>query len=148
MHSTPLSSCKNLPYFLGDRLSPYAIGPLTFCLSVTLVYCGQTDLRIKMKLGTQVGLGPGHIVLDGDPAPLPKRGRSPPISAHRPNGWMDQDATWYGVRPEPKRQCVRLRSMDDGSPPQKGAVPPPPIFGPCLLWPGLLDGSRCHLARR
>jgi len=22
-----------------------------------------------MKLGTQVGLGPGHIVLDGDPAP-------------------------------------------------------------------------------
>ena len=24
--------------------------------------------RIKMKLGVQVGLGPGHIVLDGDPA--------------------------------------------------------------------------------
>ena len=23
---------------------------------------------IKMKLGVQVGLGPGHIVLDGDPA--------------------------------------------------------------------------------
>ena len=23
-----------------------------------------------MKLGMQVGLGPGHIVLDGDPAPL------------------------------------------------------------------------------
>jgi len=23
-----------------------------------------------MKLGVQVGLGPGHIVLDGDPAPL------------------------------------------------------------------------------
>ena len=27
-----------------------------------------------MKPGTQVGLVPGHIVLDGDPAPLPKRG--------------------------------------------------------------------------
>ena len=25
-----------------------------------------------MPLGTEVGLGPGHIVLDGDPAPLPK----------------------------------------------------------------------------
>ena len=27
-----------------------------------------------MKLGMEVGLGPGHIVLDGDLAPLPKRG--------------------------------------------------------------------------
>jgi len=40
-------------------------------LSVTLVYCGQTVGRIKMKLGMQVSLGPGHIVLGGDPAPLP-----------------------------------------------------------------------------
>jgi len=31
---------------------------------------------IKMKLGMVVGLGPGHIVLDGDPA-LPKRGTAP-----------------------------------------------------------------------
>ena len=36
------------------------------CLSVTLVYCGQTVEWIKMKLGVQVGFGPGHIVLDGD----------------------------------------------------------------------------------
>jgi len=53
------------------------------CLSVTLVYCGQTVGRIKMKLGTQVGLGPGHIVLDSDPAPPPQRGIAPnfrPIS--------------------------------------------------------------------
>jgi len=41
------------------------------CLSVTLVYCGQTVGWIKMKLGMQIGLDPGHIVLDGDPAPLP-----------------------------------------------------------------------------
>jgi len=38
-------------------------------LSVTLVY-GQTVGWIKMKLGMQAGLGPGHIVLDGDPASL------------------------------------------------------------------------------
>jgi len=41
------------------------------CLSVTLVYCGQTVGRIEMKLSMQVGLGPGHIVLGGDPAPPP-----------------------------------------------------------------------------
>jgi len=31
-------------------------------LSVTLVYCDQTVAWIKMKLGVQVGLSPGHIV--------------------------------------------------------------------------------------
>ena len=34
-------------------------------LSVMSVYCGQTVGWIKMKLGVQVGLCPGHIVLDG-----------------------------------------------------------------------------------
>ena len=33
--------------------------------------------RIKMKLGTKVGLGPGHIVLDGDPALPPQKGAEP-----------------------------------------------------------------------
>ena len=32
-----------------------------------------------MALGMEVGLGPSQIVLDGDPAPLPKKGHSPPI---------------------------------------------------------------------
>jgi len=116
------------------------------CLSVTLVSCGQTVECIKMKLGVEVGLGPGHIVLDRDPASPPEKGNSPQFSAHVrcgqmagwikmplgievglgpgdivldgtqlpstkggggtaapqfpahvlwPNGWMDQDATWY-----------------------------------------------------
>jgi len=34
------------------------------------VYCGQTVGWIKTLLDTDVDLGPGHIVLDGDPAPL------------------------------------------------------------------------------
>ena len=46
---------------------------------------------IKMKLGMQVGLGPGHIVLDGDPAPLPPKGHSPQFSAHIYCGQM---AAW------------------------------------------------------
>jgi len=33
---------------------------------------------IKMPLGMEVGLGPGHTVLDGDPAPLPRQGAEPP----------------------------------------------------------------------
>jgi len=35
-----------------------------------------------MPLGTDVGLSPWDFVLDGDPLPSPKRGRSPPIFAH------------------------------------------------------------------
>ena len=90
-----------------------------------------------MPLGKDVGLGPGDIVLDGEPS-LPQKGaQQPPIfglcnvakrlplgtevdlgpgdnSAHKgalppilgpcllwdlwPNGWMDQDATWCGLR--------------------------------------------------
>ena len=41
------------------------------------VYCGQRVGWIKMALGTEVGLGLGHIVIDGDPAP-PKRGTAAP----------------------------------------------------------------------
>jgi len=59
--------CKTVRPMLSDRCS---VSPV---LSVTLVYCGQTAGWNKMKLGMEVGLGPGHIVLDGDTAP-PKGG--------------------------------------------------------------------------
>jgi len=74
-----------------------------------LLYCGQTVGWNKMKLGMQVGLGPGHIVLDGDRAP-PSKGAQPTIFGSYllcPNGWMDYDATWYGGRPQPRQLCVR-----------------------------------------
>ena len=35
-----------------------------------------------MALGIKVGLGQSHIVLDGNPAPLPRKGQSPQLSAH------------------------------------------------------------------
>jgi len=38
--------------------------------------CGQTVGWIKVPLGEVVGLGPGHIVLDGDPV-----GTQPPTAA-------------------------------------------------------------------
>ena len=74
------------------------------------VYCGQTAGWIKMPLGTEVGLGPGYIVLDGDPAALPaRRGKAPIFGPCLlwPNGLIDQDATWYGDWPWPRRHCVR-----------------------------------------
>jgi len=37
---------------------------------------------MKMALGMEVGLGPVHIVLDGDTAPLLQKGQSPHFSAH------------------------------------------------------------------
>ena len=50
-----------------------------------------------MKLGTQVGLGPGHIVLVGDPAPPPPKGWGVGTAARHfsvhvlwPDGWIDQ----------------------------------------------------------
>jgi len=33
---------------------------------------------IKMPFGMELGLGPGDFGLDGDPAPLPKKGAKPP----------------------------------------------------------------------
>ena len=88
-----------------------------------------------MKLGTQVGLGPGHIVLDGDPAPPLPKGKSPPIFGPyllRPNGCMDQDVTWYGARPRPRRLCVR---QGPSSPSRKSRQRHPPQFS-AHFYPG------------
>jgi len=63
-----------------------------------------------MALGMEVGIGSVHIVLDGDTALLPQKGAEPPNfgpSLLWPNGWMHQDASWYGGRPQPRRLCVR-----------------------------------------
>jgi len=42
------------------------------------VHCGQTAGWIKTSLGTEVDLGPGHILLDGVPAPA-KGAQQPPL---------------------------------------------------------------------
>ena len=118
--------CKTFCPMLSDRCLSVCpvLSVLSVCLSVTFVHCGQTVGRIKMKLGVQVRLGPGHIVLDGDPTPPPPKGHSPlqifgPYLL-RPNGCMDQDATWYGHRPPPRRLCVRWEPVPL---PEKGPSP-------------------------
>jgi len=57
----------------------------------------------KMPLGMEVGLGPGDV--QRGPS-LPQKKSSPPHPIFGPcllwpNGWMDQDATWYGRKPQP-----------------------------------------------
>jgi len=116
-----------------------------------------------MKLGMQVGLGPGHIVLDGDvvldgnPASPPPNRHSPQFLAHI---CCDQMAGWIKVSLGMK---VDLGPGDfvlyeDPAPSQKGGRAPSSIFGPCPLWSnGWMDQdgtwhrggpwSRLHCAR-
>ena len=57
------------------------------------VYCGQTAGSMKTPLGTEVDVGPGHIVLDGvaalrekgTAAPYPRSFRPMSIVARRPS---------------------------------------------------------------
>jgi len=107
------------------------------CLSVTFVHCGQMLGHIKTKLIMQVGLDPGHIVLDADPAPPPQRGTAPQFSAHICCGQM--------------AACIKMSlGMELGlgpcdfvkwgphSPPQKGSEPP--NFWPMFIAAKRLDG--------
>ena len=90
------------------------------------ICCGRMAGWIKMSLGKKVGLSPSDIVLDGDQALLPQRGRSPPICGPcllLTNGWMDEDATLYGSRPQPRPHCVRRGP--NSSPRERGTAVPP-----------------------
>jgi len=108
--------------------------PVLSVLSIISVYFGQTVGWIKMKLGVEVGLGPGHTCVRWGPSPLPPKGHNPhQFSAHI---CCSQMAGWIKM---PLGMEVGLDPGDfvlDGDPvllPQKGAEPP--LFGPCLLWP-------------
>jgi len=99
-------------------------------LSATVVYYGQTVGWIKMKPGLKVCLGPGHLLLHGDPAaPLPppkKRGEghnTPNFSTHVCCG---QTTVWTKmplgteVNLISRPHCVRWGS----TPPERGTTTP------------------------
>ena len=88
------------------------------------ICCGQMAGWIKIPLGMEVGLGPRDFVR-WRPRPSPKKGRHPQIFGPCllwPNGWMDQDGTWDGGRPQPRRLYVSVR-WGPSPLPLKGAQP-------------------------
>jgi len=85
-----------------------------------------------MSLGTDVGLGPGNIVLDGDPAPPEKKALLPQFSAHlycgQTTGWMKMPrGTEVDLGPG-----HTVLDGDPAPPPAKGAQQPP-LFGSCIV---------------
>jgi len=97
------------------------------------IYCGQTTGWIKMPLGMEEKHQPRRrCVRWGRSSPL-KRAQPPVFGSCLlwPNGWMDEDVTWYGSRSRPRPHCIRRGH----SSPRKWYSSPPPLFGPCLLWP-------------
>jgi len=112
--------CKTVRPMLSDRCLSVC---LTVCVSVclvTLVYCGQTMGWIKMPLGTEECLGPGHTVLDGDPAP--QKGTAAPDYRSTSNVAKRLDGS----------RCHYVR-WGPSSPTERGTAAP--LFCRCLLWP-------------
>ena len=94
-----------------------------------------------MALGMEVGLGPGHIVLDRDPVPIIKRGRAPPPN-FQPIFYCGQTA---GCIKMPLGMEVGLSPGDfvfDGDPatPRKKGKPIPHNFWPMTIVAKRLDG--------
>ena len=124
------------------------------CLSLCLSDCPVCNVGVLWPNGWTgedetshaVGLGPGHIVLDGTQSrPFPPKGAQPLSPIFGPfllwsNGSMHQDATWYGRWPQPRGLCVRWRP----SLPQQRGHSPPPNFRPISIVSKQLDASRCH----
>ena len=86
----------------------------------------------------------------GTQLPSPKKMTERSLPNFRPifivanrNGWMHQDATWYGGRPQPRRLCVRL---GPSFPSLKGVQSP--NFWPMFVVAKRLDGLRLHLVWR
>ena len=62
-----------------DAASPRKKDTTTPTQFLAHVYCGQMDGWMRTPLGTEVDLGPGHIVLDGIPAPAKGAQQPPPF---------------------------------------------------------------------
>ena len=88
-----------------------------------------------MALGVEVGLRPGAIVLDRDPAPPEKEGTAPAqFSAHV---YCGQTAGWMKMPLGTEVDLGPGHIVLDGNsaPPLRKGHSSPPLFGPCLLRP-------------
>ena len=94
-----------------------------------------------MPLGTEVALGLRDIVFDGDSA-IPRKKAHPPLPIFGPcllwpNGWMDEDAAWYGSRPRPRPHCTRRGPSSR----ERGTAAP--SFGPMSIVATVAHLSYC-----
>jgi len=108
------------------------------------VYSGQTAGWIKMPLGIEVDLDPGHIVLDGDSAPPPTKGHNPTqFSAHICCGQM---AGWIKMALGTEVDLSPVHIVLDGdpaSPPAKEVTAAPPSFRPMSIVATVAHLSYC-----
>jgi len=110
------------------------------------ICCGQMARWIKMPLGTDVGLDPSDIVLDGDPAPSDPHNSRPCLLW--PDGCINRDATWCEGRHRPMSHCARWGPSSPFSKRAHSRQSTPPNFRPVSIVPKRLGGSRCHLVQR
>ena len=111
-----------------------------------------------MKLGTEVGLGAGHIVLDGDPSP-PKMGTAtinfrPMYSLQSPNFQPMSvvakrlDASEIRIPFGTEVGLGRADIVLDGDPALPQRATAAPNFRPISVVAKRLYRSGCHLVRR
>ena len=96
-----------------------------------------------MKLGMEVGLGPGHTVLDGETAPKNAAQHTFwPIYCGQMAGWIKMPlGTEVSLSPG------HIVLNGDPLPPPQGQSSPL-NFRPMSVVAKRLDGSRCHLVHR
>ena len=89
------------------------------------VYCGQTAGWIKMALGVEVGLSPGDIVFDVDPATPRKKG-TPTLTQFLAYVYCGQITGWMKTPLGTEVDLGPGHIVLDGVPaPAKGAQQPP-----------------------
>jgi len=139
--SSPTERGKAAPTFeiYGCRLCPRPYNPRPMS-----IVAKRLD-GSRCHLGREVGLGPGHIELHGDPAP-PKE-TQPSIFGPCP---LCQTAEWIKM---PFCTEISLSPGDivldgDPVPPSKKGGTAAPTFRPMSVVDKRLDRSRCHLVRR
>jgi len=148
IHGQPWATVsKTVRPMLSDRCLSCPVCPVC---DVGVLRPNACSGWIKMPLGIEVRLGPGHIVLDGNSAPQQKRGTAPQFSAHVCCGQTAGQIKMPLGREVGLGPGDTVLDGDPAAPPRKRAQQPP-LFGPCLLWPNgrpsqLLLSSSCLIS--
>jgi len=133
---SPLTVCINCSFWatVCKTVRPMLSGRCPVCLSCLCTVPKRLD-GSRWNLVCRYRPWPHYVRWRPS---FPQRGTVPPIFGPyllRPNGCMDQDVTWYGARPRPRR--LRVRS---------GPRFPSPKNRPMFTGAKQLDGSRWYLA--